>query len=81
MSSYDIRDMEEIAGMLRESFASNKKKEKPIMGKCRYCGGNLYQSFIRDGPIVIGGKQRMMPNGYHCDNCGLKYEHLPKQER
>ena len=54
---------------------------------CLVCGGKLVKKTEREfdptsGPIIIGPGSRHqyheVSHGYHCTNCGLKYEFPPK---
>lgn len=61
--------------------------ERKTEGKCRPCGGNIVEKINREydpalGPMVIGPGSRHqireVSKGFHCEQCGLKYEFVPK---
>ena len=55
-------------------------------GKCRVCQGEIVEKIVsesipRTGPVIYGPgsgrKLRDVSKGYHCVECGLKYEFVP----
>ena len=61
--------------------------DKPTGGKCRVCQGKIVEKVVSEyipqrGPTVYGppsGRQTHhdVSRGYHCVECGLKYEFVP----
>ena len=60
-----------------------------VKGKCVVCKGPLIEKVVRKfdattGPMIIGpGSRNQFRNeleGFHCMNCGLKYEFIPKSK-
>ena len=55
-----------------------------IKNICVVCGGLLQEKeTVRHIPLTVYGPGRGMSNnytendGFYCDQCGIKYEHLP----
>jgi len=58
---------------------------KPTEGKCGVCQGEIVEKVVSEhmpGPVIYGpgsrGQIRDVSKGYHCVECGLKYEFVPK---
>ena len=56
-------------------------------GRCVVCGGEIVEVVVSEynpmsGPLIIGpgsvNQFREVSKGYHCKNCGLKYEFVPQ---
>jgi len=63
--------------------------EKPARGKCVVCSGEIVEKIVNrympeSGPPIIGpgskGQFSDVSEGYHCKNCGIKYEFPPGLE-
>ena len=62
---------------------------KPREGKCRVCGGVVTETYSkqydpRSGPMIYGPGSRNQYNwtssGLYCQDCGLSYHKLPKND-
>lgn len=65
----------------RQSLTSLKKvsiRPKPVReeetGKCAVCGGTVVESF---NSTEFTSRHSMTATGFHCENCGVKYEFIP----
>ena len=63
--------------------------EKKTKGKCVVCKGTLIEKIVRKfdasmGPVIIGPGSKNQyyeeSEGFHCEDCGLKYEFIPKSK-
>ena len=57
-------------------------------GQCVFCKGQIVEKITIEydpltGPLVLGpggkGQFKEIGNKYHCRDCGLKYEFIPKK--
>jgi len=67
-----------------------KKPSRVVRGTCRTCGGVVVETFfdaytrpIELIPIGPASKQYVvrLSGGLYCEECGVKYEFLPKEYR
>jgi len=72
-----------------EKRKTQESEQNIYPGKCRVCGGDLIDTIeteFRRGALsdIIGpaGGRRLVSfhNGYHCKECGVCYEFIPKQK-